>query len=156
VIILAACSSATTTPTTTHVFDTSSIIAEAVRAAILHNPDGDGKLTRSDRYVVADRLGTLAAPPSQVVFTAESVLLSAQDRAGIEAALAPAQVQFVDALVVESGWLFSEATAEGDLILVPFEHRCQEGMMCGSGGAVRFAEVDDRWVIVNAEHSWIV
>lgn len=155
VVILAACSSATTTPTTTHVFDTSSIIADAVRAAILHNPDGDGKLTRSDSYVVADRLGTLA-PSDQVVFTTESVMLSAQDRAGIEEALAPALVQFVDALVVESGWLFAEATAEGDLILVPFEHRCQEGMVCGSGGAVRFAEVEDRWVLVDAEHSWIV
>lgn len=155
-ITLAACSSATTTPTTTTLaVDTSSIIADAVRAAILNDPDGFGDFTPSDPYVVADRLGTLA-PSDQVVFTTESVMLSAQDRAGIEAALAPAQVQFVDALVVESGWLFAEATAEGDLILVPFEHRCQEGMVCGSGGEVRFAEVADRWVIVNAEHSWIV
>lgn len=156
VVILAARSSATTTPTTTTLaVDTSSIIADAVRAAILNDPDGFGDLTPSDRYVVADRLGT-PAPSNQVVFTAESGVLSASDRAGIEAALAPALVQFVDALVVESGWLFAEATAEGDLVLVPFEHRCQEGMVCGSGGAVRFAEVDDRWVIVNAEHSWIV
>ena len=140
VVILAACSSAVKTAptTTTHVFDTSTIIAVAVQAAILNDPDGFGDFTRSDPFVVADRLGTLA-PSDQVVFTTDSVMLSARDRAEIEEALAPALVQFVDALVVESGWLFAEATADGDNILVPFEHRCLEGMVCGSGGAVRLS-----------------
>ena len=116
---LAACLTACSSSTQPRLTDAelAEVLAVAVPAAIVANPDGLGKID-SIRYEIADSLGSAAG--SSVTFSGHEPPLSAGVRAAISAAVTPGSAVFVHADVTLAMLLIAAAAFEGDSLFVSY------------------------------------
>lgn len=137
--------------------DVAEILAVVVPAAIAADPDGSGKVTASITYVIADALGKASGVGGSVTYEAGSVSLSEAARMSVEAALSPANADFVAADLTKWMLLIAAPTLENDALVLTYEQRCggAPDALCGSGGAFRLARVGGVWRITRQLSGWI-
>ena len=137
--------------------DLADVLAVAIPAAIAADPDGFGKVVPTTTYVIADSFGQVNGNGWGVSFSGESVPLSSDMRAAVEAALSPATAAFVPADLTKWMLLIAEPTIDENAVIVTYEQRCggEPDALCGSGGAFRVERIGDGWTIAKVVSQWI-
>lgn len=138
------------------------VLAVAVPAAIVANPDGLGRLVVTD-YEIADTLAEVETDMIGdtkdwwVVAGAGGEPIPDTARAAISDGLWPGTAVFVPFDDHAAMLIVGRPIVEDNTVVVVYEQRCggEPGALCGSGGAFRLEPLTVGWEITEVLSSWI-